>query len=112
MDLVMLFEEEKGNFPAGQMLPFIMRADIKDGLSYLQKPVDTLMLTVEKQRKISSSMQRFFAYSEVYPDSMRRGIAIIADFKADLIRKGRLTLAIFPTPSGLDAGLVGQIEIF
>jgi hypothetical protein len=71
------------------------------------------MITAEKHRRIWDPKSHFFAYDEVFPNRLQRGIAIISNFKVDEAREGRLTLVISPDPGnviGREAHLAGQFE--
>jgi hypothetical protein len=113
MSLIRHIERERGDVPAGQMIPFLISSDT--GLLYCGRPIKRIMMTAEKQRRIWEPKTRFFAYDEVHPNRAQRGIAIISDFSMDPARKGRLTLVISPDPenvSGRFARLAGQFEFF
>jgi hypothetical protein len=104
--------ERHRNIPPGNMNIYIITCD--DKLSYSGRPIKRVIITAEKQRRIWEPRTQFFAYDEVYPNRLQRGIAVISEFKWDDARVGRLTLVISPDTShisGRGAHIAGQFEL-
>lgn len=110
MDLIRHAEKELGDQPSGRMNALCINAP---GLSYENRPIDWVMITAEKQRRIWDAATRFYSYKEVFPKNTQRGIAVISEFRVDASRSGALTLVIVPDPNvsaGNYANIAGQLE--
>jgi hypothetical protein len=113
MDLIRFVEKEQGECASGRMNSFLILAE--GILEISRRPLKTVMMTAEKQKKIWEPITKFYAYSEVFPSSSERGIATISTFNVDGNRQGTLILVISPditNSSGTNAKVAGQIEFF
>ena len=113
MGLLRQQESSGGQVPSGQMHGLVV--DIADSsLTYSAgRPLRRILITAEKQRRIWEPRTRFFAYDEVHPKNMQRGIAIISTFRVDDSRSGTLTLVVTPDEenvAGGNAAIAGQFE--
>jgi hypothetical protein len=111
MGLIRQGEAQRGNIPPGQM--HALTVEIEGSLTYGGRPLKRVLITAEKQRRIWDPKTRFYAYEELHPTNMQRGIAIISTFRLDPSRNGKMTLVISPDDDNLAGGnarIMGQFE--
>jgi hypothetical protein len=111
MGLIRHVEAQHGDISPGGM--HALALSIVQPLTFGGRPIKRVLITAEKQRRIWDPATHFYAYEEMHPSKMQKGIAIVTTFRVDLSRTGTLTLVILPDPedaTGRKARVAGQFE--